>query len=148
MLVSFEKKKEKVKRLPSEEGKRTMTIDLENMKVRLENKRAELQASIDELRKEATSSITALALEREVQESEDVAADLSGRERERSVFATELMLLMEVQHALKGIAEGTYGRCTACGQPIAEKRLEALPWEDLCIKDQKQLEQRQYSYVS
>jgi len=93
-----------------------MTIDLENMKARLENKRAELQASIDELRKEAASSVTALAVEREAQESEDIAADLSGRERERSVFATELMLLMEVQHALKRIAEGTYGRCMVCGQ--------------------------------
>lgn len=125
-----------------------MTIDLEKMKARLENKRAELQASINELRKESASAVTALAIEREVQEREDVAADLSGRESVRSVFATELMLLMEVQHALKRIAEGAYGRCTACGQPIAEKRLEALPWAALCIKDQQKFEQREYSHAS
>jgi len=148
MLVSLEKKKEKVKGLPVEEGRRAMTIHLENMKARLEHKRAELQASIDELRKEAVSSVKALTPEREAQESEDVAADLSGRERERSVFATELMLLMEVQHALKRIAEGTYGCCMVCGQPIAEKRLEALPWAALCIKDQQKFEQREYSHAS
>lgn len=125
-----------------------MTIDLKKMKARLESKRAELLASIDELRKESASAVTALAVEREVQELEDIAADLSGRESVRSVFATELMLLMEVQHALKRIAEGTYGRCTACGQPIAEKRLKALPWATLCIKDQQKFEQREYSHAS
>jgi len=123
-------------------------MNLENVKARLENKRTELQASIDELRKESLSSAQALVVEREAQEIEDIAADLSGRERERSVVATELMLLIEVQRALKRIAKGTYGRCMVCGQPIAEKRLEALPWAALCIKDQQKLEQREYSYAS
>jgi DnaK suppressor protein len=125
-----------------------MTIDLEKMKVRLENKRAELQASINELRKESVPSANTLAIEGEAQVREDVAADLSETERGRSVFATNSMVLTEVRHALKRIAEGTYGHCTVCGQPIPEKRLEALPWAALCIKDQKLLELRQYSYAS
>jgi DnaK suppressor protein len=125
-----------------------MTIDLEKMKARLENKRAELQVSIDELRSESVPSANALDGEGEAQQIEDVAADLSGMERGRSVFATNLTLLTEVQQALKRIAEGTYGYCTVCGQPIPEKRLEALPWATLCIKDQKLLELRKYSYAS
>jgi len=34
-----------------------------------------------------------------------------------------------------------------CGQLIPEKRLEALPWAALCIKDQERLEMKQYSYA-
>jgi DnaK suppressor protein len=125
-----------------------MAIDLEKIKAKLEDKRAELQTNIGELLQESVPSADALAAEGEAQVLEDVAADMSGKERGYSVFANDLLLLTEVQQALKRIAEGTYGRCTMCGQPIAEKRLEALPWAALCIKDQKQLEMTQYSYAS
>jgi RNA polymerase-binding protein DksA len=49
--------------------------------------------------------------------------DSSGRE--------ELQLL---QAAISRIDAGTYGVCTQCGQPIAQQRLEALPYTTTCIK--------------
>ena len=124
-----------------------MAIDLGEIKVKLEHKRAELQASIGEFHKELVLSANVLTGEGEAQVIEDVAADLSGRERGHSVFANNLALLSEVQQALKRITEGTYGRCKVCGRPIAEKRLEALPSAALCIKDQEILELKQYSYA-
>ena len=42
--------------------------------------------------------------------------------------------LVEVEHALQKIEDGTYGLCDSCGQPIAENRLEALPQASLCIE--------------
>lgn len=42
-------------------------------------------------------------------------------------------LLVEVEHALQKMDEGTYGLCDECGKPIAPARLEALPWANLCI---------------
>jgi len=42
-------------------------------------------------------------------------------------------LLYEVEHALDKFAQGTYGLCDECGQPIAPERLEALPHANLCI---------------
>lgn len=37
-----------------------------------------------------------------------------------------------IRAAVARIAAGTYGRCTHCGGPIAEARLDALPWTPLC----------------
>jgi DnaK suppressor protein len=39
----------------------------------------------------------------------------------------------EIEAALARLADGTYGRCEACGRPIAEGRLEALPTARTCI---------------
>ena len=41
--------------------------------------------------------------------------------------------LERTERALAKLDEGTYGLCDACGQPIAEKRLRALPDVVLCL---------------
>ena len=41
-----------------------------------------------------------------------------------------------VEDALKRIEKSTYGVCVDCGEPIAEARLEAVPWAPYCLKDQ------------
>ncbi len=41
--------------------------------------------------------------------------------------------LVEVEHALHKLAEGTYGRCDVCDQPIDPARLKALPQATLCL---------------
>ncbi len=45
--------------------------------------------------------------------------------------------LSAIDAALARLDDGTYGRCTACHQPIAPGRLEALPWAALCIDCQR-----------
>src|ERR1700712_1158768 len=42
---------------------------------------------------------------------------------------------VDVVRALEKLDDGTYGICDVCGQPIAEGRLEALPWAVLCVED-------------
>jgi DnaK suppressor protein len=44
-----------------------------------------------------------------------------------------LALRAEVVRALEKIHDGTYGTCDACGGPVGEARLEALPWAVLCV---------------
>jgi DnaK suppressor protein len=39
------------------------------------------------------------------------------------------------------IEAGTFGTCGRCGKPIAEERLEAIPYANRCI-DCKRLEER------
>lgn len=51
-------------------------------------------------------------------------------------------VLAQVRAALRRIDEGTYGRCVVDGEPIDEKRLEAVPWTPYCLKHQSALEQR------
>ena len=41
--------------------------------------------------------------------------------------------LRATEHALGKLAEGTYGTCERCGEPIAEARLEAMPEARFCI---------------
>jgi DnaK suppressor protein len=43
----------------------------------------------------------------------------------------------EVRDALRRIDEGTFGRCIVDGEPIEEKRLEAMPWTPYCLKHQQ-----------
>jgi DnaK suppressor protein len=42
--------------------------------------------------------------------------------------------LARVERALVKLDEGTYGDCDACGQPIAPKRLAAMPDVALCVE--------------
>src|SRR3954463_3777557 len=43
------------------------------------------------------------------------------------------VLLADIDRARAKIADGTYGRCDECGEPIGEARLEALPWAGKCV---------------
>jgi RNA polymerase-binding protein DksA len=45
--------------------------------------------------------------------------------------------LEQVEAALARVADGTFGTCTRCGRPIAQERLEALPWAAFCIDCQR-----------
>ena len=45
------------------------------------------------------------------------------------------LTLADVDRALEKVADGTYGTCGKCGNPIGDERLEALPWAVLCVED-------------
>ena len=47
---------------------------------------------------------------------------------------TDAKILQAIEEALKRIDAGTYGVCRDCGEPIAEARLNAIPWTRVCIK--------------
>ena len=50
-------------------------------------------------------------------------------------------ILNLVDDALKRIREGAYGDCAHCGEELAQKRLEAVPWTRHCISCQEKKEQ-------
>jgi RNA polymerase-binding transcription factor DksA len=53
---------------------------------------------------------------------------------EAEALAGELKdALVEVEAALERVAQGTFGSCERCGQPISPARLEAMPAAPLCI---------------
>jgi DnaK suppressor protein len=52
-------------------------------------------------------------------------------------------LLKEVSSALQKLEEGGFGDCERCGEPIAEKRLEALPFARYCIDCQRAVEEEE-----
>src|SRR5258705_13624161 len=46
---------------------------------------------------------------------------------------TDAKILQAIEDALRRIDEGTYGVCRDCGEPIADARLNAIPWTRVCI---------------
>ena len=46
---------------------------------------------------------------------------------------TDAKILQAIDEALSRIDKGTYGICRDCGEPIAEARLNAIPWTRSCI---------------
>jgi DnaK suppressor protein len=46
---------------------------------------------------------------------------------------TDAKILQAIEEALARIEKGTYGICRDCGEPIAEARLNAIPWTRVCI---------------
>jgi RNA polymerase-binding transcription factor DksA len=64
------------------------------------------------------------------------AVDVATSEQERDEALSELQLenaeLSEIEAALGRIAAGTYGQCSATGEPIEAERLRAIPWTRFC----------------
>lgn len=70
-------------------------------------------------------------------EQADDADALSDYDRTQAVVRNSRQLLAQVNAALDRLDRGAYGICERCGQPINPRRLEALPYVTLCIKDQE-----------
>lgn len=117
---------------------------IENLRLRLERERDRLTGQIAELR--AAEGVNrpreAIAWRDEVTDQADQGMDQAEWDRMR---VEELALsdqLAEVEHALAKIPLGTYGVCEACGQPISEARLRALPPARFDIEHEVALEAR------
>jgi DnaK suppressor protein len=44
-----------------------------------------------------------------------------------------------IEEALDRLGSGDYGICLACEEPIAQKRLRAIPWARYCVECQENL---------
>jgi RNA polymerase-binding transcription factor len=122
-----------------------MTVDLSRMKFRLETKRDELRTNITGLTEAHPVPTDPIEANEGPNDFEDLAIDFLEIQKEQSLLVNEQALLTEVLQALKRIDVGRYGLCTACGNSIPEKRLEAIPWAARDVKCEQALEQRNLS---
>src|SRR6059058_6375578 len=70
----------------------------------------------------------------------DAAVDTANDEISSQIVEIESRELGQIEHALKRIVEGVYGRCEYCGGKISEARLNALPYTNSCIDCQRENE--------
>ena len=70
------------------------------------------------------------------QDPADMAANAYTKELLISMSANDRRLLELIDEALGRIEAGEYGECVNCGEPVSEKRLEAVPWARYCLKCQ------------
>ena len=124
-----------------------MSLDLNLMKKRLEEKQAELLANLGGLTEAHPTPVDPVEANEGAPDPEEVAVDATELEQEQSIGANEQALLTEVRAALKRIEDGTYGQCVVCGRPIPEKRLEAIPWARFDVEHEAALEQRNLADV-
>jgi DnaK suppressor protein len=50
-----------------------------------------------------------------------------------------------IDAALDRMAAGDFGACLACGEPISNRRLNAIPWAEYCIRCQEDVARREES---
>ena len=72
----------------------------------------------------------------------DVGAKAFEREHELALTYNARELLAQTERALATIADGTYGICESCGQPIGKARLQAFPRATLCVSCKQREERR------
>ncbi|MGC4109941.1 MAG: TraR/DksA C4-type zinc finger protein [Nocardioides sp.] len=91
---------------------------------------AELEEQLGELTK-PPDELGSISFGKRIGEGTSMAVD-----RLAAVSAQEHLLAMldEVRRARLRVADGSYGTCEVCGEPIPEGRLEARPWANRCIK--------------
>jgi RNA polymerase-binding transcription factor DksA len=66
----------------------------------------------------------------------DAASDAFEREKEFSILEQVEAELIAVDRALGRLDDGTYGRCDACGESIADERLATVPAARFCVQHQ------------
>ena len=117
-------------------------IDTEHYRKRLLDERERVKEALDYLHEENPRS-----MEDETQEIQsdnhpgDVATITHDREIDYTLEENSGHVLTAIDEALGRIESGTFGTCGRCGKPIAEDRLDAIPYANRCI-DCKRLEER------
>jgi DnaK suppressor protein len=70
------------------------------------------------------------------QDPADMAANAYTKELLISMSANDRRLLGLIDEALIRVEASEYGECINCGEPVLEKRLDAVPWARYCLRCQ------------
>jgi DnaK suppressor protein len=110
------------------------------------NFEAALRAKRDELIRTMRGSAAELTLETSEPELIDHVQGMNGRDEIAIMLNKFSSTFEDVERSLRAISEGSYGVCATCEEPIASKRLAAIPWAANCISCQQQFEAAQKKY--
>lgn len=121
---------------PRPSGKGLTASQIAALKARLIEERLRLRGRLGYLEDDDETSDAS-----NVGDIADAATYFESRELRRGLQLAEMEQLRLVEAALTRIDEGTFGKCTGCGQPIEFARLEVLPQAPTCIAC-KQKEER------
>ncbi|MEI7480257.1 MAG: TraR/DksA C4-type zinc finger protein [bacterium] len=121
-----------------------MTIDLKHFQEKLEKEAALLEGELKSIGRRNPSNPNDWEAEEKIDEVEErpidpdeVADRLEEYEENSAELKQEETQYNDVKDAMKRIAEGTYGKCSICGEEIPTARLEANPSAKNCIAHAK-----------
>lgn len=104
----------------------------EKVRKRLLAKRDELLADLAKNREVSDETVDESA-----QDMADRATSSYMKEFAYSLSETDRKILLLIEQALIRLDAGTFGTCVHCGQPVQEKRLDAVPWARHCLDCQE-----------
>ena len=87
----------------------------------------------EDLSKKIHSRLHDVSVESEPDDEVAQATGSMNRDMMVGTLERERRTLEEIEAALDRIALGEYGVCESCEEPIADARLNALPWARQCI---------------
>lgn len=102
----------------------TTKVSISARKAALEKRLAELGVRLEAIEEELDSH--------QNRDWEELATEREGDEVLEATGNAGLAEITQIRAALQRITDGTYGDCVRCGEPIAEARLDVLPWTPLC----------------
>jgi DnaK suppressor protein len=109
---------------------------------RLEEERTRLQSIRDNLHREQDEAVSDTGGELSSFDQHPGDSGTETFEMEKNVSLLEQVddELREIEAAFQRVEQGTYGTCQACGRPIGDERLEAMPATRFCVEDQAKAE--------
>ena|SRR5579862_8736980 len=72
----------------------------------------------------------------------DTTQQVLEREMASRSLSMNATLIRDLRAALGRVEDGTYGLCIDCEEPIAPRRLAAVPWACRCLACQEHVENR------
>jgi DnaK suppressor protein len=109
--------------------------DFERFRMLLEDERARRLALLPALRADIDAANSARQDSNVDDEHDPEGATIAFELSQASALLKQSSAgLDQVEAALARLANGTYGTCAVCGEPISEGRLEARPWTPFCIR--------------
>jgi DnaK suppressor protein len=76
----------------------------------------------------------------------DVTQSAAARDFEAGNISRLVQKRRQIREAIARIQDGSYGECLRCEEPIAEKRLKAVPWAAYCIRCQEEVDRNRHDY--
>ncbi len=103
--------------------------DIQYFKRMLEERKAQILKNISGSSRE----LDGLQSSGEVMDEGDFAAVSTDNMINEEIMAAQQRELKEIEEALAKIAQGTYGICEMCEEPIGVQRLKVKPFAKYCI---------------
>jgi DnaK suppressor protein len=110
--------------------------ELDELRRDLEQRRAQLVEAVEVRRQEERH----VGASREVGDEMDEAASEGTASMASKLLERDMLMLVEIDHALTKFADGTYGTCEGTDEPIGFERLRLRPWARYSVAYQEQLE--------
>lgn len=126
-----------------DEAKPLTSEEVARLHARLRERRAELAAAVDaRLHGHGPDRHAEAGLPRRAEETDDDGAAEAARHADVAHLSRTADELARVDAALARVAEGSYGECEDCGEPIGIARLTANPAAQRCASCQEIFEKR------